>query len=201
MNSAAKSKKKEKNIPEEEKNKKTSTSEKKAESEKQIIENLEKNNEELLKKIEILKVDNLRLLAEIDNQKKNHFKEIKEISEMLKYNISKKLIEKILPLFDSFERAIQISQTYQDPKIEQFLVGFQMTFAESQNDFFKKEGIEEIKVVPRKDIYNRELHNPREVEENNDFPEGTILQVFQKGYLYQKKVLRLVEVKVSKKKG
>jgi molecular chaperone GrpE len=202
MNSTTKSKKNEKTTLEREKSKKTSstTSEKKVENEKQIIESLEKKSQELSKQIENLKNDKLRLLADLDNQKKSFFKEMKEISETLKYNISKNLIEKILPLFDSYERAIQIGQTYQDPKIKQFLLGFQMTLAESQNEFFKKEGIEEIKIVSHQDNYNRELHIAQQVEENNDYPEGTILQVLKKGYLYQKKVLRLAEVKVSKRK-
>jgi molecular chaperone GrpE len=179
---------------------KSSTSEKKVEKEKQTVQDLEKSNEELSSHIKTLEDSNLRLRAEMENKKKDFLKEVKEISEILKYNVSKELIKKILPLFDSYERAIKISQTYQDPKIEQFLVGFQMTFAEAQNDFFKKEGIEEIKITPQKDIYNRELHDPQQVEENNDYPEGTILEVLKKGYLYQNKILRLAEVKVSKKK-
>src|SRR4051794_1290987 len=110
MNSTIKSKKNEKITPEKGKSKKTSptpiskssTSEKKIENEKQIIENLEKNNKELLNQIETLKDDKIRLLADLDNQKKNYFKEIKAISEALKYNVSKKMIERILPLFDSY---------------------------------------------------------------------------------------------------
>jgi molecular chaperone GrpE len=179
---------------------KSSASENKIEKGKQKTQDLKKTNEELLSQIKALEDSNLRLRAEVENKKKDFLKEVKEISEILKYNVSKELIKKIFPLFDSYERAIKISQTYQDPKIEQFLVGFQMTFAEAQNDFFKKEGIEEIKITPQKEIYNRELHDPRQVEENNDYPEGTILEVLKKGYLYQKKILRLAEVKVSKKK-
>jgi len=179
---------------------KSSASEKKIEKGKQKTQDLKKTNEELLSQIKALEDSNLRLRAEAENKKKDFLKEVKEISEILKYNVSKELIKKIFPLFDSYERAIKISQTYQDPKIEQFLVGFQMTFAEAQNDFFKKEGIEEIKITPQKEIYNRELHDPRQVEENNNYPEGTILEVLKKGYFYQKKILRLAEVKVSKKK-
>ena len=179
---------------------KSSASEKKIEKGKQKTQDLKKTNEELLSRIKALEDSNLRLRAEVENKKKDFLKEVKEISEILKYNVSKELIKKIFPLFDSYERAIKISQTYQDPKIEQFLVGFQMTFAEAQNDFFKKEGIEEIKIIPQKEIYNRELHDPRQVEENNNYPEGTILEVLKKGYFYQKKILRLAEVKVSKKK-
>ncbi|CAI2161602.1 15263_t:CDS:1 [Funneliformis geosporum] len=156
---------------------------------------------DLKKEIEVLKDKNLRLLADLENQKKGFFQEMEKMTKMLKYNVSKELIEKVLPLFDSYDRAIKISQTYQDPKIKQFLVGFQMTFAESQNVFFEREGIEEIKITPKKDTYNRELHNPQQVEESNDYAEGTILEVLKKGYLYQKKVLRPAEVKVSKRRS
>ncbi|CAG8703041.1 11144_t:CDS:2, partial [Racocetra persica] len=160
----------------------------------------EKDNKELLNKIETLKNDNLRLLADLDNQKKNHFKEMREISTMLMYNTSKRLIEKILPLFDSYERALEISQTYQDPKVKQFLAGFQIAFAKTQKDFFQQEKIEEIKVVPRQDHYDHNLHEIISSEKNDDYPERTILQVSQKGYCYQGKVLRPAEVVVSKKK-
>ncbi|CAJ0869552.1 6947_t:CDS:2 [Entrophospora sp. SA101] len=145
----------------------------------------------LKKEIETLKEKNLRLLADLDNQRKNY---LKEISEMLEFN-NKRLIGKLLLFFDSYERAIQISQAYQDPKVEQFLTGFQMTLAEVQNDFFKKEGVEEIKINLQKDTYDSKLHHALEVEENNDYPEGTILQVFQKGYRLRQQVLRRAEFK------
>jgi len=148
-----------------------------------------------------LKNDKLRLLADLDNQKKNFFKEIKGLSETLKYNTSKELIKKILPLFDSYERAIQINQAHQDSKVKQFLAGFQMTLAKSQKDFFQEEKVEEIKIVPQKDLYDHNLHEIVTSEENNNYPEGTILQVSQKGYYYQGKVLRPAEVIISKKKA
>ncbi|CAH1765661.1 306_t:CDS:10, partial [Entrophospora sp. SA101] len=147
----------------------------------------------LQKEIETLKEKNLRLLADLDNQRKNHLEEIKKIGEILEHSLNKKMIEKTLPLFDNYERAIQISQVYQDPKVEQFLAGFQMTLAEVQTDFFKKEGVEEIKINPQKDTYDSKLHHALEVEESNDYPEGTILQVFQKGYRLRQQVLRRAE--------
>src|SRR3954453_6224053 len=114
MDLTTKSKKSEK---EKSKKSKVSVVEKKVEKK---IQNLKESNEELLKQIETLKDEKLRLLADLDNQKKGFFQEIKKMSEILKYNVSKELIEKILPLFDSYERALKISQNYQDPKIEQF---------------------------------------------------------------------------------
>ncbi|WP_172575215.1 nucleotide exchange factor GrpE [endosymbiont GvMRE of Glomus versiforme] len=153
----------------------------------------------LTKEIKSLKDKNLRLLAELDNQKKEYFKTMMELER----NVGQRLIKKILPLFDSYERAVQINQTHQDSKVKQFLTGFKMALARFQKDFFQEEKVEEIKIAPQKPLSD---YNSDEVEiiasdENNDYPEGTILQVSQKGYHYQGKVLRPAEVIISKKKS
>ncbi|RHZ36750.1 nucleotide exchange factor GrpE [endosymbiont GvMRE of Glomus versiforme] len=157
----------------------------------------ETNN--LKKEIKNLKDKNLRLLAEADNQKKEYFKTMME----LEHNVGQRLIKKILPLFDSYERAVQINQTHQDSKVKQFLAGFKMALARFQKDFFQAEKIEEIKVASQKSLsdYNSDEIEIIASEENNDYPEGTILQVSQKGYHYQGKVLRPAEVIISKKKS
>ncbi|CAG8644861.1 4945_t:CDS:2 [Ambispora leptoticha] len=167
------------------------------ENNQKVAEQKSVENEEiakLKKEIETLKENNLRLLADLDNQKKIH---IKELGKMIRYS-SGRLLEQFLTVPDNFERAIQASQNYQDPKIKNFLTGFQMIFTEFQNTL-KNQGVEEIKINLQKDVYNEKLHHALEVEENNDYPEGTILQVFRKGYLYHQEVLRPAEVKISKK--
>lgn len=161
-------------------------------AEQKPIENKEVAN--LKKEIEILKEKNLRLLADLDNQKKAH---LKEMGKIIKYS-NERLLEQFLSFPDNYERAIQASQSYQDPKIKNFLAGFQMIFTEFQNTL-KNQGVEEIKVTPQKDLYDSKLHYAIAVEENNDYPEGTILQVFRKGYLHHQEVLRPAEVKISKK--
>jgi len=77
-----------------------------------------------------------------------------------------------------------------------------MILVEFKN-FLKRHGVEEIKIIPLKEIYNDELHSKtlkiKEVE-NNTYPPGTILQVTQKGYLLHQRVLRRAEVEIAQKK-
>jgi molecular chaperone GrpE len=134
------------------------------------------------------------LLADLVNQREVYEK---ELTESLKYG-NERLLQQLLFFPDSYERAMQFSQVEQDSKIKNFLTGFQMVLTEFQN-FLKKQGVEEIKINPQKDVYDSKLHNALEVEENNDFPEGTILELLQKGYQIHQRVLRPAKVKISKK--
>ncbi|CAI2167678.1 18443_t:CDS:2 [Funneliformis geosporum] len=150
---------------------------------------------ELKKEIENLKDKNLRLLAEMDNQRKIHFR---EMIEKTKYS-NEKLIRQFLFFPDNYEKAMQISQHDTDPKIRNFLVGFQMILDEFRN-VLKMYGVEEIKVTPLKDIYDEKLHGKtlkvEEIKENDKYPEGTILQISQKGYKIYERVLRPVQIKI-----
>jgi molecular chaperone GrpE len=62
----------------------------------------------------------------------------------------------------------------------------------------KNQGVEEIEAIPLKTIFDSEIHTTLEVEENNDYPDGTILEVLQKGYKINQRVLRPTTVKISK---
>jgi molecular chaperone GrpE len=62
----------------------------------------------------------------------------------------------------------------------------------------KSQGVEEIEAIPLKTTFDSELHTTLEVEENNDYPDGTILEVLQKGYKINQRVLRPTTVKISK---
>ncbi|CAJ0748940.1 19195_t:CDS:2 [Entrophospora sp. SA101] len=156
----------------------------------QSITQLQENIVNLKKEIELLKESNLRSLADLINQKKHH---AEEINEVRKYG-NERFLKKILSFPDSYERALAISQNKPNLKIADFLSGFQMVLAEFQN-ILKKEGVEEIKVELGKDIADANLHHALEVEETNDYPDGTILQVLQKGYRIHQRVLRPAEVK------
>lgn len=181
---------------EKQKPEKNENSEKIAEQEPVKEENL---TEKLKKEIEVLKEKNLRLLADLNNQAKIH---AKEINEIVKYS-NERFLRQLLFFPDNYERALQFSQNDPDPKIQNFLTGFQMVLTEFQN-FLKKQGVEEIQITPHKDIYDRKLHEDllkvEEIEENNDCPDGTILQVLQKGYQIHQRILRPVMVKISKTK-
>jgi molecular chaperone GrpE len=191
------------------------TAEKKENNEKELEQKLindkpvvpiEEKISDLEKEIEVLKEKNLRLLADLDNQKKEHQEEMARerriMSERIKYS-NEKLLEQFLFFPDEYEEAMKYSQGESDPKFQNFLLGFRMILAEFQN-VLKRQGFEEIKITPLKDVYNEELHlNTLKVEkeeENDKYPKGTILEVFRKGYRIQNRIFRPATVKITKKK-
>nr|CAG8433653.1 12615_t:CDS:10 [Entrophospora candida] len=149
----------------------------------------EENIAELRKEIENLKNRNLLLLADIDNQRKLHAKEMIEMAK----RSNEKLLQQLLFFPDNYEMALQASQKDQDPKVQNFVIGFQMIFNEFRN-FLRKQGVEEIKVVPGKDTFDGSLHQT--LEESND-SEGVILKVLRKGYKIHNRVLRPATVEIG----
>ncbi|CAG8645600.1 4118_t:CDS:2, partial [Ambispora gerdemannii] len=135
-----------------------------------------------------------------DNKKKSieNDKQM-EISEVLKYG-NEGLLSQLLSFPDNYERALQVSQNESDPKIQKkiqdFLTGFQIILTEFRN-VLQRRGVEEIKITPLKDTFDSKFHEALEVVENNDYPDGTILQVLQKGYKIHDRVLRPATVKIS----
>jgi molecular chaperone GrpE len=189
--------------------KKEEVSESKSEKDQEVIQ-LKENITNLKKEIETLKEKYLRSLADLDNLKKEQKKEKEReriiMEERVKYG-NEKLIKQFLFFPDNYERAMQSVQkiehdSKQNPEIiqqkkEKILEGLQMVLVWFQN-FLRKQSVEEIKVVPGKDTFDGTLHDPAEVEENSDYPDGTILQVLQKGYKIHDRILRPVTVKISK---
>jgi molecular chaperone GrpE len=175
---------------------------KKSELETKITQ-LEQENVNLQKEIKTEKDKNLRLLADLENQRK-------QIGEIIKYS-NERLIEQLLFFPDNYEEALKAFEKSKetDPsgqvsKIQGFLTGFQMILTEFKN-FLKRQGVEEIKITPLKDVYddNNEQHKNNlkaEKEVNDKYPPGTILQVVRKGYLLHQRVLRRAEVKISQRK-
>jgi len=120
--------------------------------------------------------------------------------EQLKYQLQKETNpSKKVGLEEQKEKLEQQIQNLEiiQKKIKNLLNGLQMILLWFQ-DFLRKRAVEEIKVVSGKDIFDDKLHEALEVEENNDYPDGTILQVFQKGYKVHDRVLRPATVKISK---
>jgi molecular chaperone GrpE len=150
----------------------------------------------LKKEIEELKEKNLRTLADLDNQRKDYEKERElTLKEIRKYG-NQELLKQLLFFPDSYEMALKFGQNESDPKIKNFLAGFQMVLSQFQN-ILHEHGIEEIKVIPYQDIYNTKLHNAQVVEKNSEYPDKTVLEILRKGYLIHQRVLRPAEVKIS----
>lgn len=126
-----------------------------------------------------------RLLADFSNYKQ---REEKAKQEFMKF-ATKKLIEDLLPVLDSFDRALK-DKDKEDP----FIKGFLMTNAELYK-ILNKEGLEEI--ISDGEKFDPNLHHAVMMEDNSEVESQHIIETFQKGYKLNEKVIRPAMVKVS----
>ena len=166
------------------------TSEKKS-PENEIPEKVRKLEEE----IKNLKDGKLRLAAEIENERKSFRR---QMEQMYKYG-NKKLVSCVLDFFvDLEEKALKAMRADPEGKIKNHLLGIEMM----RNILWKSledEGVKEIKIEIGKDRWSSRLHELVEEAESDNLPEGTVIEVSEKGYLLTDQVLRPAKVIISKK--
>jgi len=127
----------------------------------------------------------LRLAADYDNFRKRTIKE-KEAS----YGNGKAdAVEKLLPVYDNLERAL--NQPTQD---EAYKKGVEMTMTQLVG-IFAGLGVEIFGNVG--DAFDPNLHNAVMHTEDETFGENTICQVFQKGFKIGEKIVRFAMVQVA----
>ena len=120
----------------------------------------------------------LRLAAEYDNYRKRSQKE----KESLYTDIRSETVEKFLPVYDNLERAL--AQETQDAA---FKKGVEMTMNQLVS-VMEKLGVESFGAAG--DHFDPQLHNAVMHEDNEDFDENTVSDVFLKGYKLGDKVIR-----------
>ena len=127
----------------------------------------------------------LRLAADYDNFRKRTIKE----KEQSYGNGKADAIEKLLPVYDNLERAL--NQSTED---EAYKKGVEMTMNQLVN-IFAGMGVE-IFGNPG-DVFDPNIHNAVMHTEDADAPENTITQVFQKGFKLGEKIVRFAMVQVA----
>ena len=127
----------------------------------------------------------LRLAAEYDNFRKRNTKE----KELL-YTLGKaEAVEKLLPVYDNLERALN-----QPTADEAYKKGVELTLTELVK-IFGTLGVE-IYGAPG-DAFDPNLHNAVMHVDDEAFGENTITQVFQKGFKMGEKIVRFAMVQVA----
>jgi molecular chaperone GrpE len=127
----------------------------------------------------------LRLAAEYDNFRKRNTKE----KELL-YALGKaEAVEKLLPVYDNLERALN-----QPTADEAYKKGVELTLTELVK-IFGTLGVE-IYGQPG-DIFDPNIHNAVMHVDDENFGENTITQVFQKGFKLGEKIVRFAMVQVA----
>lgn len=129
-----------------------------------------------------------RLQAEFENYRKRSEKQNAEFRNYAQGA----LLEKIIPIVDNFELALLNTQSK-----DEFVKGVEMIYAQLI-DLLRKEGVEQIDAIG-KDFSPYE-HEALMQEESEKKP-GTVIEVFQKGYIFKDRVLRHAKVKIAKEKS
>lgn len=133
----------------------------------------------------------LRLQAEFDNTKKRLEKEKQEFVKFAEAS----LIFELIPIMEDFERALESANKKND--IKSLKKGIEIIVKHLKN-LLAKRGLKEIETVTKP--FDPTLHEALMQEEDEEHPENTITEEYQKGYSLGDKVLRHAKVKISKKK-
>lgn len=149
-------------------------------------ENLQREIEEKDKKAEEYLSMLQRIQAEFENYKKRAEKERVEYTEQANAT----LILKLLSVLDNFERALAVKS-----EDNSFKRGIEMIFCQLTT-ILEAEGLSAITAAGAAfDPYYHEAVLAVEGE----YDEDTVIEEFEKGYLFRKKVLRPSKVKVGKR--
>lgn len=161
--------------------------EKKKEKKKKFFD---KEKEELRSANLELKEKVLRITAEMQNMRRRYDLDMQSLYKYDGYD----LVEKLLPILDNFDRALKIKTEGS----EKFLEGFNMIY-ENLISILNSKGITELDCLNKE--FDPNIMNAVVTEVNNELEENTILEVLQKGYMYNDRLIRPAMVKVSEKES
>ncbi|HNV67043.1 MAG TPA: nucleotide exchange factor GrpE [Bacteroidales bacterium] len=145
--------------------------------------------EELLGKLTEMQDRYLRLSAEFDNYRKRTLKEKIELSQ----SGGESVIKSLLPVIDDFDRAMNSMRSTSDYNAVK--EGLELIYSKI-NDFLKQNGVKEIEVM--NETFNGDFHEAvTTVAVEDDKLKGLIIDVTQKGYTLNDKVIRYPKVVVG----
>ncbi|MDR2197750.1 MAG: nucleotide exchange factor GrpE [Coriobacteriales bacterium] len=128
-----------------------------------------------------------RLQAEWDNFRRR----IATEREQERSRAAERLVEKLLPVLDDLERAVDHSDTVNGASLKEGITAVFSKF----NEVLAKEGLEAID--PLGEAFDATVHQAVGTLEDTTVPDETVAQVYQKGYRMANRVLRPATVAVS----
>ncbi len=135
-------------------------------------------------------VDRLaRMQAEFDNARKRAAKEQQDFRDFALVDT----IKTLLPVVDSFERALQAKSEGGD-----FRAGVELIYKQLQ-DALAKLGVQPIAAKGQQ--FDPRMHEAIEMVETSDAADHEVLDEWQRGYKYKDRLLRPAMVRVAKNPG
>jgi len=137
--------------------------------------------------LEELRQTLLRRQADFENYRKRVEKERFEDSK----RATARVIETLIPIIDGFEHALA---AHREAEYESYRKGFELIYRQLLDNLAKL-GAERIEPLGKP--FDPHLHQAVDRAETAEHEDGTILQVFQPGYVFHGRVLRPAMVRVA----
>ena len=134
----------------------------------------------------------VRTQADFDNYKKANHRE----NERYRARIKEDMLKKLIKHYEDLLRAFNVLDLIE--KGESVKKGFKMII-ENFEKFLEEEGVKPM--LSEGEKFDPYKHEALLVEENEKFPENTIIEELNKGYYLNNKILKPAGVKISKTKS
>jgi molecular chaperone GrpE len=131
----------------------------------------------------------LRLQAETENQQR---RAERDVANAHKYALEK-FIPELLPVIDSMERSLEISSL--EHSVNAVLEGISLTL---KMFYGVLEKADVLQIDPKGQPFNPDFHQAVSVQENTGEKAGTVVNVLQKGYTLNNRLIRPALVVVAK---
>ena len=171
------------------KKKNTSSSKKKKSSVSAELKKKDEEIEELRYKMSEINDKYLRLSAEFDNYRK---RTLKEKTDLMK-TAGGDVLSDLLPVMDDFERALQSMEKAED--VQAVKDGVTLIYNKFK-DFIKSKGVVEIDALNQD--FDTDIHEAlTKIPAPDEKLKGKVVDVIQKGYKIEDKVIRYAKVVVG----
>jgi molecular chaperone GrpE len=137
--------------------------------------------------LEDLRQTLLRRQADFDNYRKRIEKERADDSK----RATARVVEGLIPVIDGFEHALA---AHHEKEYEVYRKGFELIYKQLL-DNISRMGVE--RVDPTGKVFDPHMHQAMDRTETTDHEDGTVVQTFQPGYVFNGRVLRPAMVRVA----
>ena len=158
--------------------------------EKNAIEEVSREDAEarrLASELEDMRQTLVRHQADFANFRKRAEKDNREASQ----RATARIVEQLIPVIDSFEHALA---AHREAEYESYRKGFELIYKQLLDNLARL-GVERIE--PQGQPFDPHLHQAVDRELTTNWPDGTVLEVYQPGYAYHGRVLRPAMVRVA----
>jgi len=129
----------------------------------------------------------MRRQADFDNYRKRIEKERADDAK----RHTARVVEGLIPIIDGFEHALA---AHREAEYENYRKGFELIYKQLLDNVTRL-GVE--RSDPLGKPFDPHLHQAMDRTETMDYADGTVLQVFQPGYIFHGRVLRPAMVRVA----